>query len=676
MESPWLRKARVPLFTLAYFLLAWLSYELTYTPNGSFAAWWAPSGLALFALLRAERRTVPLYLAGIVVASAMMNLFHPLSLAANAVRVLADCVEPLAAAVGLRSLFGRRLRLVSLREVLAFAFFGGLVGPVAGTAVVVTGMSLLGEDLTTSISQYAALWWGSATLGAILLTPAMLTLGQRVITQREGSRQRRWLEASGLIAAVLAVTLIAFLVRTSSPLALLPGFAVFPPLVWAAVRFGPAGAARVAVGISLISLGPLLADEGTQGALEPIAMQGVYALAAVTALLLAAVARELHEERARAEANAIRAEESLALLESALHGAPFNMAFVDRELRLSRINDHAASLATAPRPALLAMPLSEAMPEVARKVEPQLRRALGEGHAQQREIATGNSGRPRYWLCSTFPVRSRTGEVQGAGLLMVDVTARREAENERNRLFRETQKAVRVRDDFLSIASHELKTPLTPLAARLRHIQRRLEAGETIPASAVDKPLNSLRKLTELINDLLDASRIENGRLMLHRQTLPLNELVQQVSEPFLTVSPRHSVELVLPDEPVWVSADPQRLAQVMTNLLDNAIKYSPSGGRVRVELQAHPEGAELIVSDEGIGIPDEQLTRLFERFYRATNAKVTSYGGLGLGLYITRDIVEHHGGRIWAESEPGRGARFHVVLPRLEAAEAQEALH
>lgn len=233
----------------------------------------------------------------------------------------------------------------------------------------------------------------------------------------------------------------------------------------------------------------------------------------------------------------------------------------------------------------------------------------------------------------------------------------------------------RLKAEFVSIASHELKTPLTPLAARLRFIQRKLAAGEPISPDSIDKPLHSLRKLTELINDLLDASSIEHGRLLLHLEPQPLDELVRQGAEPFRDVSARHRLRVETPPEPLWVNADRQRLTQVITHLVDNAIKYSPSGGEVVVSVHPHPQGVELTVADQGIGIPPAQQERLFERFYRAENASV-SLGGLGLGLYITRDIVDRHGGRIWAESEPGRGSRFHVVLPRIQPAELLSALH
>jgi signal transduction histidine kinase len=130
-----------------------------------------------------------------------------------------------------------------------------------------------------------------------------------------------------------------------------------------------------------------------------------------------------------------------------------------------------------------------------------------------------------------------------------------------------------------------------------------------------------------------------------------------------------HRIDYVHPPEPVHIRGDPYRLEQVIANLVENALKYSAGDSTVRVTLDVNDDFALLSVADEGIGIPRDQQEQLFERYFRARNVSVTSYGGLGLGLYISRDIVERHGGRIWVESEVGRGSTFYVALPLLNAA-------
>lgn len=272
------------------------------------------------------------------------------------------------------------------------------------------------------------------------------------------------------------------------------------------------------------------------------------------------------------------------------------------------------------------------------------------------------------------PCYDKERNVSGGVGIVEDITAQRLIEEERTRLLREAHEAVRVRDDFLTIASHELKTPLTPLSLRLASLERKLERGEPVDPSALRHARQQLLRLTSLINDLLDASRIESGGLALHPQPIRLDALTEHV----IHVTERlynaeHRVHFHRPDQPLQVRGDPYRLEQVIANLLENALKYSPNGGPIHVSLEKRDSLALLSVSDPGIGIPADQQRHLFERYFRARNVSTQSYGGLGLGLYICRDIVERHGGRIWVESEVGRGSTFYVALPTL--AEAQEPL-
>ncbi|HVK67389.1 MAG TPA: ATP-binding protein, partial [Polyangium sp.] len=178
------------------------------------------------------------------------------------------------------------------------------------------------------------------------------------------------------------------------------------------------------------------------------------------------------------------------------------------------------------------------------------------------------------------------------------------------------------------------------------------------------RALAQVGRLTALTNDLLDVSRIAAGRLTIRAEQVSLADLAREAVANAVMGLQKHTIEIVEPFEDVIVVADRSRLAQVLANLLDNAIKYSPSGGTVHVALSKHDGEAVLSVTDPGIGIPKEQQGMLFERYFRARNAPITSYGGLGLGLYICRDIVERHGGRIWTESEVGRGSTFAVALP------------
>ncbi|KFE71034.1 ATP-binding protein [Hyalangium minutum] len=271
------------------------------------------------------------------------------------------------------------------------------------------------------------------------------------------------------------------------------------------------------------------------------------------------------------------------------------------------------------------------------------------------------------------PCHDGSGQVAGGVGIVEDITERKKVEREHARLFREAQEAVRVREDFLTIASHELKTPLTPLSLRLANLERRLERGEPVDPSSLRHARQHLLRLTSLINDLLDASRIESGGLALQPQPTRLDLLTEHVihvTEGLYEAG--HRILFHAPATPLQVLGDPYRLEQVIANLLENALKYSPDGGTIHVSLEPRGDTALLSVSDPGIGIPADQQEHLFERYFRARNVSPRSYGGLGLGLYICRDIVARHGGRIWVESEVDRGSTFYVALPTLPSAQAQ----
>ncbi len=270
--------------------------------------------------------------------------------------------------------------------------------------------------------------------------------------------------------------------------------------------------------------------------------------------------------------------------------------------------------------------------------------------------------------CSSVPVRV-DGSLTGAVVSVNDITERKRAEEERERLYREAQEAILARDEFLSIASHELKTPLTALQLQLQMLLRSASKGGTTKLTP-ERLVNKLHladqqteRLAALINDLLDVARIRTGRVDIRLEEVDLAHVVRDVLARFEEQIAQSGCSIRLyADQPIVACWDRSRLEQVVTNLLSNAIKYG-AGKPVEIGIQGDDAQAQLVVRDHGIGIAPEHLERIFVRFERAVSAN--HYGGLGLGLYIVRQIVEALDGTIHVASDFGAGSTFTVTLPR-----------
>lgn len=258
------------------------------------------------------------------------------------------------------------------------------------------------------------------------------------------------------------------------------------------------------------------------------------------------------------------------------------------------------------------------------------------------------------------------GNIDGVANFAFDVTEHVLARRNLQRASAALEQAIAVRDTFLSVASHELKTPLTPLSLRLQAVGAAAAAQPDSPfvrkvQRYVETADKQLLRLTALVDDLLDVSRIMAGRLHLRHEDVELAAIVEDVASRYEPQAAQAGSRLELQLQPVVGQWDALRLEQVVTNLLENAMKYG-AGKPIRVTLSSDGVDARLVVADQGIGIAAEHLPRIFQRFERAVSDR--NYAGLGLGLYITKTISEALGGSVHVESEPGRGATFTVVLP------------
>ncbi|HEX9049641.1 MAG TPA: ATP-binding protein [Anaeromyxobacter sp.] len=297
-------------------------------------------------------------------------------------------------------------------------------------------------------------------------------------------------------------------------------------------------------------------------------------------------------------------------------------------------------------------------------------RAKASGKPEQVELRyRAADGGYRWFLSRLAPIldaRGRTTRWIGAG---IDIDDRRRAEADREELLARVEEADRRKTGFLAILSHELRNPLAPLrnaAWLLEHAP----AGGAQARAAVGVIGRQVEQLARLVDDLLDVTRIARGKIELRRGRIDVAELARRTVEDHRAILAERglALELAAPAEPVWVKADAARLKQVIGNLLANAEKFTPPGGRVSVSVAAQEGRAAVRVADTGIGIAPNLLERVFEPFVQADGA---GRGGLGLGLALVKGIVQLHGGTVEARSEgPGRGTEFKVALPLLAADE------
>lgn len=405
-----------------------------------------------------------------------------------------------------------------------------------------------------------------------------------------------------------------------------------------------------------------------------------FSLTDVTSRVQADGRSELHNARAKSlNARLVRrrrqaerqAEQLRVLMESLAEG----VAVFDRRGRITYINPAAAGLLSVPRPnqprvvgelslkvsvGEQALPLSRAL---------MMRTFVGRETATGEVSVTGPDGTPRQLSFTRALVRSRAGKVTGAVVTFHDVS--------------ELRRLERAKDDFLQVLAHELRNPLAAAHGLVSLARQRLKP-ENLAGVGEQLALTSaqLDRLNALIGEIIDGYRVSSGRLPLDLGPVDLNLVVAQTVAPHQKAA--RGADLVVGEPPARVlpvRADAGRLAQVLDNLLANAFKYSPPGSEIRMTMatEAGPAGVAsdasapaaggaswvvLRVEDEGIGIPPDQLEKVFEGFYRASNITSSQPGGLGLGLYVSRDIIRRHGGELWAQNRPGGGTAMCLRLP------------
>ena len=358
-----------------------------------------------------------------------------------------------------------------------------------------------------------------------------------------------------------------------------------------------------------------------------------------------------------------RSRRQLQELDTLYQSAPVGMWLGDRDCRFLRVNEVLAALHGYPVQAHLGRTLRELAPWVADLIEPHYRRVLDTGQPVLGvEIVARVPAQPdaeRTWLVSYCPLFGEGHEVSAVSVIVEEITAHKRAQAA-------LLDADRRKDEFLATLAHELRNPLAPIRTGLQ-LLKRAPASSPSAAAAREMMERQLVHMVRLVDDLLDLSRISRGKIHLRRERLELSRVVEaalEASRPNIEAG-RHALVVRQPDQPIFLQADAARLSQVVGNLLNNAAKYTPEGGRI--ELAASREGGEAVirVSDTGVGIAPDMLPRVFEIFTQVGRTIDRAQGGLGIGLSLVKRLVELHGGSVRAESPgPGQGSTFTVRLP------------
>ncbi|TVP45860.1 MAG: PAS domain S-box protein [Gemmatimonadales bacterium] len=360
-----------------------------------------------------------------------------------------------------------------------------------------------------------------------------------------------------------------------------------------------------------------------------------------------------------------QARRDLAEMEAIYADVPVGLCVLDRDLRYTRINERMSRINGIPAADHLGRTVREMVPDLADTVEPVLRRVLETGQGIQDLELSGSTaaapGKTHHWVGRCSPLSDDSGQIFGVNIVIADVTERKRSEAENRRLYAEACSALTARDRVLAIVSHDLRDPLN--AIRLAAALFTEDLSDERRQAQLEVIQRGSAQMERLVEDLLAVARIQGGGLSVDAQPCRLADLLESARDFLRPRADSRSVAIQVARAPaLHVRADRERILQVFTNLISNAVHHTPEGGRIvlRSERMGDAE-AKVSVEDTGHGILLEHLPHVFDAFWQAERS---GRAGAGLGLAIAKGIVEAHGGRIWVESEPGRGSRFHFTLP------------
>jgi len=677
-----------------YFALAKLSLLLAIPPGYATAAW-PPSGFALAALLLAGNRVWP----GIWLGAALANVTVQSSALAAVFIASGNTLEALVGASLIRYFIGVPRRFECGEDVLKFA---GLVA-IASTVAATIGVLSIAATGSISRGDFLAHWWtwwqGDMT-GMIIVTPLILFWTSNPPEPWPMSRK---LEA---VAFALALALAGYLaigtdlVGGLEPLSPLLLFMSFPFIVWSALRFDQREVAAaiavlcaIAIAHTIIGRGTLAPGLVNSSLLLLLAFVGI---AAVTGLVLSAVVderrrvisalRRAQDElerrvavrtralqqanqsllddiavRSKLEEELRRSEEKLRLMVEGIQD--YAVFMLDPDGKVASWNIGAQKIKGYKADEIIGQHFSRFYPQEAidRKFpQHELEIAARRGRYEDEGWRLRKDGSAFWANVIITAVHDSDGRLRGFAKVTRDMSERKRVEA--------LERGERQMNEFLAMLAHELRNPLAPIrnALDLMRMKSTSESTQEWSRDVIDRQVS---QLTRMVDDLLDVGRITSGKIALHKEPLELNAAVVRAAEAAqpLADARGHKLDVRLARDSLLVDGDLARLSQVVLNLVNNAIKYTPDGGRIEVEVGREGDLAIVRVKDSGIGMAPELIPKVFDLFVQGERALDRAEGGLGIGLTLVKRLVALHGGNIVAKSEGrGHGSEFVVQLPVL----------
>ena len=605
---------------------------------------WPPTGIALAALLLCGAWVWPSVTIGafVVNVSTAGSLATSLGVAAGntlEVVMIARFVEEFAAG---RHAFDRPRT--------AFVFAAAVIpGAVVSASVGVSSLALGGYASSSDLPVMWTTWVFGNVAGALIVTPALLLwAGDR----RVRPLLKQPVELGATLLAMILLGAGAFGGFSPPMLRHYPlAFVSIPPLLWIALRFERRAAAVAVLLLSGIALHGTVRGHGPFSDLDPghslLVAQAFTATMALMTFVVAALAWSRERES--------------TLLQTIIDRIPIMITMYHPNTRILRLNHEFERLtgwstAEARQVDLMA----RCYPDAAYREEVRaFMDALGPGWRDVRMTTKGGEEIETSWSNVRLGDDTRIG-------IGLDVRERKNAEAERARALAETEATNRAKDEFFAMLGHELRNPLGAITGAL-HVIELCGPGDERSAQARAIVTRQVRHLVRLVDDLLDVTRLTTGKITLTLRPVDLAAVTRRAVAGLAATAPGRRVECRAP-EAAWIAADETRLEQILTNLLGNAMKFTPASGMVSVTVQADDQHAVLRVADTGAGIHPDLLPRIFELFVQGHTGLHRREAGLGIGLTLTRRLVDLHNGRIQASSDgPGRGSVFTAHFPAIE---------